>query len=186
VGKKMGKTRNNHKFNNQDYVAPTVEEICSTTWESLYLYIYYKVRSREVAEDITQETYLKAVPHILSEKVNPDKYIGFLRTVALNLIRDRWRKNKRRGTSVNLDSVYTEEITTEDPTNSIPERILIENALNQLNPIQRNVIELRILKGYSIAETAMKMKKKETTIRVIQHRALKTLASILKNQDKEE
>ena len=34
----------------------SIEQICLTTWEPLYRFIYYKVQNREEAEDITQET----------------------------------------------------------------------------------------------------------------------------------
>jgi len=45
------------------------------------------------------------------------------------------------------------------------------------------VVELRILKGYSVTETAKIIDKKETTVRVLQYRALKNLASILKDNN---
>jgi len=41
------------------------------------------------------------------------------------------------------------------------------------------VIELRIIKGFSVAETAKMMQKSDGAIRVLQYRALKTLAKRL-------
>lgn len=40
-----------------------IEEICANTWEPLYRFIYYRVQNREEAEDITQETYVKAISY---------------------------------------------------------------------------------------------------------------------------
>jgi len=158
----------------------SIEAICSSTWETVYRYIYYKVQNREEAEDITQETYAKALSYLKKGSINPDKYIGFLKTVALNVLRDLWRKKKRRGTHIDLESMNPLEHSIEDPSDISTERILIENALIQLNKEQRTVIELRIIKGHSVAETARIMNKKEVTIRVMQHRALQVLAAILK------
>lgn len=38
-----------------------IKEICSSTWEYLYRFIYYKVQNRQETGDITQETYVKAI-----------------------------------------------------------------------------------------------------------------------------
>lgn len=157
----------------------SIEEICTSTWEAVYRYIYYKVQNREEAEDITQETYVKAIAYLQKGQINPDKYIGFLKTVALNVLRDLWRKKKRRGHTVDIDLYHPIAPDTPDPSEASTQRMLIENALIQLTPEQRTVIELRILKGYSVAETAKIMNKKDVTIRVMQHRALQALAAIL-------
>lgn len=161
-------------------IPQSVEEICNATWVPLYRYIYYKVQNREEAEDITQETYVKAISHLQSGRIDPDKYIGFLKTVALNVLRDLWRKDKRRGTKVDIDSINPLENAVNDHAEMSAERQVLEKALLQLTKEQQSVIELRILKGYSVTETANLMNKKEVTIRVIQHRALKLLATILK------
>jgi RNA polymerase sigma-70 factor (ECF subfamily) len=159
----------------------SIEEICASTWEALYRFIYYKVQNRQEAEDITQETYVKALSHLQKSNIKIDKYISFLKTVSLNVIRDNWRKNKRHGTSVNLDAINPEETAIEDTSEAEAQRALVQDALSQLSGEQRKVVELRILKGYSTAEVAEMMNKKESSIRVLQFRALKALAVILKN-----
>ncbi|MBO0962673.1 sigma-70 family RNA polymerase sigma factor [Neobacillus sp. MM2021_6] len=163
----------------------SIEEICHATWEPVYRYIYYKVQNREEAEDITQETFVKALSYLNRGNVHPDKYIGFLKTVALNVLRDLWRKKKRRGPTVDIDVFQPVENAVPDLSEESTQRMIIENALIQLNKLneeQRTVIELRIIKGFSTAETARIMNKKEVTIRVMQHRALQALANILKNK----
>lgn len=177
----MPEIENSQKADDGDF--KSVEEICSATWEPLYRFIYYKVQNREEAEDITQETYVRAISYLQGGRIKPDKYIGFLRTVALNVLRDLWRKNKRRGPNVNIESINPKENAVEDHTETIAQRQFIEKALLQLNKEQQTVIELRIIKGYSVAETANLMNKNEVAIRVTQHRALKILATILKNNN---
>lgn len=172
-------TESKHSHLEDDDNLPSIEEICNTTWETVYKFIYFKVQNREEAEDITQETYIKAISHLRSGKVNPNKYVGFLKTVALNILRDAWRKKKRRGTSVHIDLFQQMDASADDPAESSAQRSTIEDALSKLNKEQRTVIDLRILKGYSVAETARLMNKKEVTIRVMQHRSLRLLADIL-------
>lgn len=160
-----------------------IEEICTETWKPLYRYIYYKVQNREEAEDITQETFVKALAYMHKNTATIEKFIAFLKAVSLNVLRDKWRKNKRHGMVIDIDQINPEEIASEDPSEAGAQRAVIEEALDRLNEEQRTVIDLRILKGYSAAETAAVMGKKENTVRVIQYRALRNLADILKNNE---
>jgi RNA polymerase sigma-70 factor, ECF subfamily len=160
----------------------SIEQICSTTWEPLYRFVYFKVQNREEAEDITQETYIKAISYIQKNNVKIDKFISFLKMVSLNVLRDRWRKSKRQGTSINLDYINPHDVAIEDPTKDVVDRELIENALRLLKEEQRTIIELRIIKGYSVADTAKQMDRTESNIRVLQYRALQKLNKILKEE----
>lgn len=157
-----------------------IEELCASTWKEVYRFIYYKVGNREEAEDITQETYAKALDYLQRETTVIDNYGNFLKTVAMNILRDQWRKKNRMGIRLELEDINMEELILEDFTETSARRELIESAMENLNPEQRRVIELRILKGYTAAETARVLNKKESNIRVIQYRALQSLAAILK------
>lgn len=156
-----------------------IEKLCADTWRELYSFIYYKVQNREEAEDITQETYAKAISYLNKNDVEILKYSSFLKSISMNIIRDRWRVKKRQGSSVNLDDVKPEEIAIEDFTSSLSEKAQIEEAMSWLTKEQQTVIELRIIKGYSVAETAKLMNKKQGAIRVLQLRAVRALAELL-------
>jgi len=77
-----------------------------------------------------------------------------MKTVAQNIISDRWRQKKRRGILLNFEEVTLEGAAGVDDQTLIPQRLQIENALEKLNQSQRDVLDLRIIKGYSAAETA--------------------------------
>lgn len=170
------KGRKESKRDNDEFI----EELCSSTWKEIYGFIYYKVQNKEEAEDITQETYAKALPYLQNGKVSMEKSRGFLKTIALNIIRDNWRKKQRQGVIMNLDDVEYEQTGEDDFTDVYAIREWTEYALKTLNEKQRTIIELRILKGYSVAETAKHMNKSEGNIRVIQYRALQNLNTVLK------
>lgn len=57
----------------------TIEKICDDTWKPLYQYIYYKVQNQEEAEDIVQETYVRAIPYIQKGKIVPKEWSGIIR-----------------------------------------------------------------------------------------------------------
>lgn len=163
-----------------------MEKICAETWKELYRFIYYKVQNREEAEDITQETYAKAITYVRNNDVQILEYSGYLKTIALNLIRDRWRAKKRHPEQVDLEAVNPEEAALEDFAEELDERLRMEEAMGRLTPEHQKVIELRIIKGYTASETAKLMKKKAGTVRVLQLRAVKALAKILDEIQAEE
>lgn len=155
-----------------------LEKMCLDTWKDLYRFIYYKIQNKEEAEDITQETYMKALDHIRKKHPTIDNPLGYLKVIALNIIRDNWRKEEKFGAFLQIDNVDSVYLESEDFSESTVNETWIKNALEILNVEQRKIIELRIIKGYSVEETAKVMHKKEGTIRVIQFRALKILANL--------
>lgn len=157
----------------------SIEQLCNDTWEPVYHFVYYKVQNQEEAEDITQEAYVKAISYIRNKEIIIENIISFLKTVSLNIIRDRWRKSKRQGVSINIDDLNPKETEIKDPTDELGQQQAIKDALKLLNEEQRTVIDLRILKGYSVADTAEKMSKTEGNIRTLQFRALKNLSKYL-------
>ena len=102
-----------------------------------------------------------------------------MKTVSLNLIRDRWRKKKRTWIMVDLEGINQEEIACSDEQNDIAQRLLLESAMAKLSQEQQAIIDLRIIKGYSVAEMSKLLGKTEGAIRTAQYRALKALAMIL-------
>ncbi len=164
-----------------DYKA--IEQICSDTWEPLYRFIYYKVQNREEAEDITQETYVKTLSYLHKRQAPWENFLAFMKTVALNELRDRWRQKKRRGIPVNFEKINPEETASQDHQKAVAQRMHLENALAGLSTDQQGVLDLRIIKGYSVAETARLIGKTEAAVRTTQYRALQALAQILDGHD---
>lgn len=166
----------------EEKIKKWIEKLCLDTWKEVYRYIYYKVGNREEAEDITQETYAKAMVFLKREYAVVENYSAYLKSIALNIIRDEWRKQKKQPLSVHIEEIDL-SAQEEDFTKISEQRQTLKEALESLKEDQRRVVELRILKGYSVKETAAILKKKESHIRVIQLRALEKLAGMLKKND---
>src|SRR5688500_8070459 len=80
-----------------------IEAICRTEWRPIYDLIYRTVQNRAEAQDLTQEVFLRAVRTIDRYEDRGDSMHGLLVTVALNLLRDRWRR--RRPIAANVDDL---------------------------------------------------------------------------------
>ncbi|NMA63241.1 MAG: RNA polymerase sigma factor [Syntrophomonadaceae bacterium] len=161
----------------------SIELVCSDMWEPLYRFIYFKVQNREEAEDITQETFVRLLTYVQEQRVSVGNLPGFLKTAALNILRDRWRQKQRRGIPINFEKINPVEVASMAEQRAVAQRLQINNALEKLSTEQRKVLELRIIKGYSVAETARLTGKTQAAVRTSQHRALKALAEILDDND---
>lgn len=140
----------------------------------IYQYIYRRVQNREEAEDIAQDTYVRALSRLPAPAELPTA--GYLRTVALNLIRDRWRRRQVRGTPLPLTEAL---LADADDSDAALGKETMREALDALSPEYRQIIQLRLVEGYSRAETARLTGRSEDAVRGIQYRALQQLRKIL-------
>lgn len=147
---------------------------CKSTWSPLYNYVYYRVQNKEEAEDITQEIYARTLRAFTSPDQLPP--LPYLKTAALNLIRDRWRHQVVQGVQIPLESLVLGE---EEKTDVVLDRVVMENLMGRLSPEQRMVLELRIVQGYSRSETALRMGKSEEAVRGLQYRAIQSLRHLI-------
>lgn len=149
--------------------------ICDLTWRQVYTFAYQKVQNREDAEDVTQETYARSLPAL--PRTNPAALPGYLRTVALNVIRDRWRRRQVAGTPAALQDSHAPQ---PDPTDEVIDRELIAGALARLPDDQRIVLQLRLITGLTTAETAARMERSEGAVRSLQFRAIQALREMIR------
>jgi len=160
-----------------------LEEICQATWRGLYSFVYWRVQNREDAEDITQETYarlLRAAPRL---ETRDGALLGLLRTIALNLARDGWRRREVRGPAVPLEQAkHLPHSPGDDEVARSAQRLTVRAALDRLPDEQRAVVQLRLLDGFSIRETARITRKTEAAVRSLQYRGLQKLGDLLDDE----
>ena len=141
------------------------------TVSKLYSFTYALLQNREEAEDITQETYYRCLRR---DAKNYPPY-PYLKKVARNLIYDRYRHWQKTGGKIEDHSLSEDVSVTEDPWIT---RSLVKELMNQLPEQYRQVLELRIIEGYSRKETAERMERSEDAIRGLQYRALQALRDL--------
>jgi RNA polymerase sigma-70 factor, ECF subfamily len=149
----------------------------------VYRYIYYRVSNPTLAEDLTSETFLRALRRITSYTWQGRDFGAWLVTIARNLIADHFKSGRYRMEVATSDLVEAGADRSEDgPENevltSITNEALLE-AVKRLNPEQQECVSLRFLQGMSVAETAAIMGKNEGAIKALQYRAVKSLSRLL-------
>jgi RNA polymerase sigma-70 factor (ECF subfamily) len=149
--------------------------------DTVYRYIYYRVGSRATAEDLTSETFLRALRRIGTFTWQGRDFGAWLVTIARNLVADHFKSSRFRlevTTGEMLDSNECERSPEDSVLESLSNAALLD-AVQRLNPQQQECVKLRFLQGLSVAETARIMGKNEGAIKTLQYRAVRTLARLL-------
>jgi RNA polymerase sigma-70 factor (ECF subfamily) len=148
--------------------------------EDIFRMVFYRIRSRVDAEDITQDVFLKAFQKISSVK-DAAKFRGWLFSIALNRIRDVQRKKRFRSLfkmeDENIESHPTEKTDSDQP--EALELVMRKDfwrqiglILKKLPNMEREVFLLRFFDHLGINEIAGVLKKNESTVKTHLYRAL--------------
>ncbi|TDD82878.1 sigma-70 family RNA polymerase sigma factor [Actinomadura darangshiensis] len=149
--------------------------------ELVYRYVYYRVGTHSLTEDLTSETFLRALRRVHDFHWQGKDFGAWLVTIARNLVADHFKSGRYR-----LE-VSTAELVEPDRPQEGPERAVLDAmtnrtlliAVRQLGSEQQECVVLRFLHGLSVAETALVMDKKPGAIKALQYRAVRSLARML-------
>lgn len=148
----------------------------------IYRFIYYLVYDEPLAEDLTQETFIKAwkaLPGFSSKKGTIQAYLF---AIARNLVIDNQRKKKE----VALTDEAAENIEiTENLEENIAQnenKELVGRALSVLEPDEKQIVILRYFEEMHFTEISKIVGKKEGAIRVQMHRLLSKLKKYIESK----
>jgi RNA polymerase sigma-70 factor (ECF subfamily) len=144
--------------------------------EKIYRFIFFKVNSQEIAEDLASETFLKTWKVFKNEEKSIENMQAFLYKTARNLVIDYYREKGR----VQIVSVDNPSIT--DPSQNLEEKEMLRSdvnmvkaALTNLKDDYQNVIIWHYLDDLPIQEISYILGRTEDATRVLLHRALEAL-----------
>ncbi|MEU3648243.1 sigma-70 family RNA polymerase sigma factor [Lentzea sp. NPDC034063] len=150
--------------------------------DMVFRYVLFRVGGdRAFAEDVTSETFLRALRSIASVSYQGRDVGAWFVTIARNIVFDHVKSSRYR-----LE-VTTAELQDNREETSGPEQEVMTEATNaellrcvsQLGDDQRDCIVLRFIEGKSVSEVAQIMDRNEGAVKALQHRAVRRLAQIL-------
>ncbi|HEY6800728.1 MAG TPA: sigma-70 family RNA polymerase sigma factor [Agromyces sp.] len=146
---------------------------------SVWRYVVHLTGDPAGADDIVQETLLRAwrTPRILADE--PASTRSWMFTVARNLVIDEARSARRRH---EIGVAETPEGGQVDGTDALFESLLIEEALAGLDLEHRSVIVHAYYGGCSIAEVARRLSIPEGTVKSRLHYGLRALRLALQEK----
>jgi RNA polymerase sigma-70 factor (TIGR02952 family) len=143
----------------------------------VYRYIYVRVGSSHVAEDLTSETFIRALRRIDSFSWQGKDIAAWFVTIARNLITDNAKSARFRMEVTTADMIDADR-RVEGPENEVLANLRdtrLFEAIKTLKPQQAECLVLRFMHGLSLAETALVIGKSEGAVKQLQLRAVRAL-----------
>lgn len=151
-------------------------ELYEENFERVYAFVIRRVRERAVAEDLTSDTFHKALAALPNFDWRGIPFSAWLLRIAANVVADHWKKAGRE--------VQEEppEFAADPKLEEWEDQARLFRQVEQLPPDQRRVIYMRFAEERSIREIAQAMGRSEGAIKQLQFRGIETLRAQLGEQ----
>jgi RNA polymerase sigma-70 factor (ECF subfamily) len=156
-----------------------VRAILKANNQRLYRLARGLLRNDDEAEDVVQETYVRAFTH-LADFRGASSLATWLSRIAMNEALGRLRRD-RPGVELDAQGTLEAQIipfplasTADDPEKSMARReiqCVVERAIDELPEVFRLVFIARVVEGMSIEETAETLELRPETVKTRLHRA---------------
>ena len=143
----------------------------------VYRYIYVRVGSSHLAEDLTSETFIRALRRIDSFSWQGKDIAAWFVTIARNLITDNAKSARFRMEVTTADMIDADR-RVDGPETEVLAQLRdtrVFEAIRTLKPEQAECLVLRFMQGLSLAETALVIGKSEGAVKQLQLRAVRAL-----------
>lgn len=142
---------------------------------TIYRYCLFRTNSHEDAEDIAAETFTRFLKHC--QAISEERVLPWLFKVAGNLcINNGRRVDKLRPLGEHLE-------VPQEPAEQPWEEAEVWQALLGLSLIKQQVVYLRIIEDMSFKDIASLLGKKDSAVKMIFYRAMKTMNQMFKEED---
>lgn len=132
---------------------------------------------RSQAEDVVQETLLRAWRHLDRLDTDEGNPRAYLMTVARNVLTDQWRARRSRPQTIDDDRRLA-TLPTEDDIDATLERWIIGEALARLTPEHRTVVQSLYYDGRTMDETAAALGVPTGTVKSRSYYAIRALRTV--------
>ena len=148
---------------------------------SVYRFLFYRTRSSTLAEDLTSETFFRALRSMQSFRWQGKDFGAWLMTIARNLATDHFKAGRTR-LELTTEDMGLHDDETEGPDVTVLASLTNEmllKALTELPAEQKDCLIMRFLQGMSIAETADVLGRSEGAVKQLQLRGVRNLAKLM-------
>ncbi len=156
-----------------------LEQLYDAYYHELYIYVYSLCKSHSAAEDILQETFLKA---ILSLPETHGNMRAWLYRVARNLTFNLMKRDKYRAESKLEPPITQEDEPLEKLLRNETYQVLYEGIAN-LSKVKKEVLVMQYFSQLSLKEIAVIIHISPENVRVIASRARKELRTYMEGKE---
>lgn len=158
------------------------EELYESFSQTVFRYIYFRTRDKEVATDLMQTVFVKFFENINKVRESEERF--YVITIAKNIVIDFYRTKKQQVEyDEDVHGIPSILLTDENPV--VEEAIVkesayfIEKVLSKMPESEAEIIRLRALLEWSYSEIAMYLKKQEQSVRKQYSRAIEKLKILI-------
>jgi RNA polymerase sigma-70 factor, ECF subfamily len=144
-------------------------------FDRIYFFIVSRVHDRTTAEDITSETFHKALASLPSFEWRGTPFSAWLYRIASNAIVDHFKRSNREQLIDDFEHPLVDQELSSNEIDFIERHVHFFGLVDQLPEVQRRVVCERFVEDRSIREIAQRLSKTEGAIKQLQFRALQTL-----------
>ena len=142
----------------------------------VYRYIYFRVGSKNEAEDLTQDVFVKAYTSFNHYSYSGKSPLAYFYTIARNAVIDYRRKKKMLiMDDEDLITIADESDSPQEQSIKNEDAEMIRKKIALLSEDQQDVIVMRFIDELSTKEIATILNKSEDVVRQLQSRGLKSL-----------
>ncbi|KKW45231.1 MAG: RNA polymerase sigma factor [Parcubacteria group bacterium GW2011_GWA2_56_7] len=150
----------------------------------IHRYLTFKLPTPADVEDVLSEVFLSVWSYITTTPV--DSLSGLLFAMARNHVANYYRSKGRVELPADMEEFQERILFTDDGAHlrqieAGTDLELVREAVLRLPPVEQAVLLLRYFDGLSVDEVAEQLQKTENHVRVISHRALKSLRAYLES-----
>jgi RNA polymerase sigma-70 factor (ECF subfamily) len=145
---------------------------------TIYNFIYYKVFDKETSEDLTSQTFFKALRNVSS--VDPDRPIlSWLYKIAHNSILDHYRGQRHMEDIDDFWDIKDEDVDIVVHLDNEGDMKKVKKYLKTLSSIERDIIFMRVWQELPYQAIAEIIGKSEANCKMIYSRSIKKLKSMI-------
>jgi RNA polymerase sigma-70 factor, ECF subfamily len=149
-------------------------------------YLLVRVAEPELAQDLTQEVFIKIIGGIERFEYRDEKsLLGWVYTIAANTLHSYQRRRRIVATPFDPHHQLIDQ-RSQDDVRLVTERVALQQAFAQLTHDQQQVLTLRFFADMTNSEIAGMLRRTEGAIKAIQHRALQSLQRIMGRETSEQ
>ncbi len=148
---------------------------------AVYRYVRSRVGDTHLAEDVTAETFVRALRSMSGFTWQGRDFGAWLMTIARHLVADHYKSGRVRRELLTGElptNTPSREDTAETAVDGLTKQMLWQ-AIGALRREQQECLALRFFSGLSVAETALVMERSEGAVKQLQLRAVRNLARAL-------
>lgn len=148
----------------------------------VYRFLFHRTRSTTLAEDLTSETFFRALRSMSGFRWQGKDFGAWLMTIARNLATDHFKAGRTRLEMTTEDMSLHDDGHDDGPEDAVLTSLTNEvllGALTDLPAEQRDCLVMRFLQGMSIAETAAVLGRSDGAVKQLQLRGVRNLAKLL-------